>query len=661
MRIHRITITLLDMPVPVWRTVEVPAETALADLRPVVQQAMGWDLPGHLHVFETSRGRFGDPDPELKIEDAAQVNIDEVAPRFEYLYDFGDGWRHEIVITDTFPAEPDARYPRLVDGAGACPPEDSGGPIGYATMLQALADPSHEDHGLYLKWTGGGHDPAAFDPAAADRRLRAELPGVDEWLAGERIPEALRAKASGIVAVTDEFCLGHLDTAFAELCRTATAKLARKRPSPLARGDLRIWAAGIAYAMGRVNFLGDGSHPLHKSAHEVSALLDVSKSTMQQKAARVLDVLEIGTFDPEFVHPGLRSHPLRQAGDLLRLFSAPDPEPVPLDELLDSMVDSIPDELLGEPEPLQAELFFSEMMGAWWGQELIEADIDEVFCGGLIERAADRRTPQALALLRAFAVLAPPRFGTRAAQAANDLSAAGVPDPSWAETIGKAEPGECWTYYDIYGDQRSVICLFSRDSGRDVLCVLIDDSLGRIAKDAYLADQPDLVLSELKAQVATEPAAVLEPIDPATARALMETAFANTTADAAVSENFGGDRAAALCRIRGLPPGGVLEPVPVHDEEARRALVAGFLNDHPDMPAEPVRWIVDYGCDHDLGRPLRVSPAKLDQLLLTPTRFPLDAVLPTWTRWAAARQNLPEEAQKALAEIADEHAALMEL
>jgi hypothetical protein len=660
-RIHRITITLLEMPVPVWRTVEVPAEMTLADLYPVVQQAMGWDLPGHLHVFETPGGRYGDPDPELKIEDAVRVTIDEVAPRFEYLYDFGDRWRHEIVITETVAADPDARYPRLVNGAGACPPEDSGGPIGYATMLEALADPAHEDHDHYLEWTGGGHDPAAFDAASADRRLRAELPGVGEWLAEERIPEAMRAKASGIVAITDEFCLGHLDAAFAGLCRDATAKLARKRPSPLARGDLRIWSAGIVYAMGRVNFLGDGSHPLHKSAHEISVLLDVKKTTMQQKATRVLDILEIGTFDPDFVHPGTQSHPLHQAGELLRLFSEPDPEPVPLDELLDSMVDGIPDELLGESDPVQAELFFSEMIGAWWGQELVDADIDEVFCGGLIERAACRRTPRSLALLRAFAVLAPPPFGARAAQAADDLSAAGVPDPSWAGAIGKAEPGECWTYYDIYGDQRSIICLFSRDSGRDALCVLIDDSLGRIAKDAYIADQPDLVLSELKAHAPDEPAAVLETIDPAMARALLEAAFANTTGDAPVSENFGGDRAAALRRVRALPPGGVLDPLPVHDEKARQALVGEFLKDHPDMPAEPVRWIVDYGCDHDLGRPLRVSPAKLDQLILTPTRFSLETVLPIWTRWAAARQHLPEEAQKALAEMADEHAALMKL
>lgn len=65
----------------------------------------------------------------------------------------------------------------------------------------------------------------------------------------------------------------------------------------------------------------------------------------------------------------------------------------------------------------------------------------------------------------------------------------------------------------------------------------------------------------------------------------------------------------------------------------------------------PAAWVLRASVGRGRhGRPLRVSPAELDQLLLTPTRFPLEAVLPAWTRWAAARQNLPEEAQKALAE-----------
>jgi hypothetical protein len=58
-----------------------------------------------------------------------------------------------------------------------------------------------------------------------------------------------------ITAITDAFCARHLDAEYGRLCGMLAAKLARKRPSPLVRGDRRIWAAGIVYAIGRVNFL----------------------------------------------------------------------------------------------------------------------------------------------------------------------------------------------------------------------------------------------------------------------------------------------------------------------------------------------------------------------------------------------------------------------
>ena len=43
------------------------------------------------------------------------------------------------------------------------PPEDIGGVVGYAEFLDAIADPSHEDHEHYLDWIGGDFDPDAFD------------------------------------------------------------------------------------------------------------------------------------------------------------------------------------------------------------------------------------------------------------------------------------------------------------------------------------------------------------------------------------------------------------------------------------------------------------------------------------------------------------------
>lgn len=80
-------------------------------------------------------------------------------------------------------------------------------------------------------------------------------------LAELKIPQAVRPYADRIVAATDAACLEHLDEEYADLCRRLVGKLARKRPSPLARGDLGIWAAGVVCAIAQLNFLFDQSGP----------------------------------------------------------------------------------------------------------------------------------------------------------------------------------------------------------------------------------------------------------------------------------------------------------------------------------------------------------------------------------------------------------------
>jgi hypothetical protein len=37
-------------------------------------------------------------------------------------------------------------YPRLIEVSGRCPPEDCGCPWGYAELLEAIKDPTHERH-----------------------------------------------------------------------------------------------------------------------------------------------------------------------------------------------------------------------------------------------------------------------------------------------------------------------------------------------------------------------------------------------------------------------------------------------------------------------------------------------------------------------------------
>ena len=126
-----------------------------------------------------------------------------------------------------------------------------------------------------------------------------------------KLPKATRPYAEGVIAITDTVCREHLDPEYADLSRRLVGKLARKRPSPLGRGDLRIWASGVLYALGQVNFLFDRSQSPHLSADELSTVVGVKKTTMANKAKLVRDAVGLGHFDPEWLRRDLvESNPL---------------------------------------------------------------------------------------------------------------------------------------------------------------------------------------------------------------------------------------------------------------------------------------------------------------------------------------------------------------
>lgn len=169
---------LVDVSPPVWRRIEVPAGYSFWDLHVAIQDAMGW-LDSHLHLFRVrnpASGRtdeIGIPDPDLPSGEQACLagwevpvagHFGAVGATATYEYDFGDGWVHEIELEAIGSRQRGARYPRCLAGERACPPEDCGGPHGYAELLRAIADPAHEDHEEMLEWLGGRFDPEAFSP-----------------------------------------------------------------------------------------------------------------------------------------------------------------------------------------------------------------------------------------------------------------------------------------------------------------------------------------------------------------------------------------------------------------------------------------------------------------------------------------------------------------
>jgi hypothetical protein len=88
----------------------------------------------HLHQFETACGAFGRPGGDWGSEEVgdesavavAQVAAEEKA-KAAYVYDFGDGWRRDIVVEKTTPPLPGVAYPRCTGGRGWASEEVSGG------------------------------------------------------------------------------------------------------------------------------------------------------------------------------------------------------------------------------------------------------------------------------------------------------------------------------------------------------------------------------------------------------------------------------------------------------------------------------------------------------------------------------------------------------
>lgn len=106
--------------------------------------ATGWQ-DAHLHVFERGSDRYGFEYPDLDFRDERTMTLGDllarVGDRIDYVYDFGDDWRHEITLESTDAGDPDAGRARCIDGAGRCPPEDVGGIPGYDDLKAVLADP----------------------------------------------------------------------------------------------------------------------------------------------------------------------------------------------------------------------------------------------------------------------------------------------------------------------------------------------------------------------------------------------------------------------------------------------------------------------------------------------------------------------------------------
>ena len=173
--LYQIKVTLMGSRPPIWRRLIVKANIRLDQLHTILQVAMGWSNY-HLHQYRVRGYYIGIPDPDFDndVSDERKVYLQDILSNPKdnliYEYDFGDGWKHKIVLEKILPLD-FSESPVVIKGKKACPPEDCGGIWGYADFLDAIQDPKHDEHESMVEWIGEEFDPDEFDMNFINKQL----------------------------------------------------------------------------------------------------------------------------------------------------------------------------------------------------------------------------------------------------------------------------------------------------------------------------------------------------------------------------------------------------------------------------------------------------------------------------------------------------------
>lgn len=121
----------------------------------------------------------------------------------------------------------------------------------------------------------------------------------------DSVPKNMRAEYQEITRATDECCHEMLDEEYAEICRRIAAALCRKRPSPVAQGNITHWIVGIIHAAGFVNLLWDPGRKPYMSASDIGKCFGVGYGTTLARSKVIQRALGLYQFDPRYCRRSL--------------------------------------------------------------------------------------------------------------------------------------------------------------------------------------------------------------------------------------------------------------------------------------------------------------------------------------------------------------------
>lgn len=212
-RILQLKITLDGIQPPIWRRFLTKDSINFKQLHKIIQTVMGWQ-DDHLYEFNIGNvsitpsddgynlaessfhALFKSPECFKLIEKAKQTGkkIDLSAMndllrkadknrsktdsnlktpistllnsenlKFDYTYDFGDCWKHQVIVEKIIVPEAERSYPFCIDGKRNCPPEDCGSIPGYYELMKIRQNKNHPDYQeRIVEWLGEGYDPELF-------------------------------------------------------------------------------------------------------------------------------------------------------------------------------------------------------------------------------------------------------------------------------------------------------------------------------------------------------------------------------------------------------------------------------------------------------------------------------------------------------------------
>jgi hypothetical protein len=107
--------------------------------------------------------------------------LNEKGMKFEYTYDYGDSWIHEIVVKEIYPKNRGDISLTCISGERSCPPEDCGGLPGYYRNLEIIGNTKHPEYRETREWMQKDFDPSAFNVGQVNRQLSTLASYIRKW------------------------------------------------------------------------------------------------------------------------------------------------------------------------------------------------------------------------------------------------------------------------------------------------------------------------------------------------------------------------------------------------------------------------------------------------------------------------------------------------